>query len=186
MSTPSRALTIRANVRTNADPYIVIGAGNGEKKSYLQAPENSKMNDSYWVVIFDRTNLQTPVVNEVYQAKNNSTIPANFKKYNDKEQYFFFFIANNMSTLHTPQGELFDFLIYNGAGRELRRLEQIHTALGCGSIGHMNYVLTNIFKDSDNSGFEEGDFRNDIIMTLRLLEIEIDGKIWYEPANLEH
>ena len=47
-----------------------------------------------------------------------------------------------LSTLNVPQGAFYDYLAKYGAGRELQRLEQINTSLGCGYITRMSYLLT--------------------------------------------
>jgi hypothetical protein len=57
-------------------------------------------------------------------------------------QYLFAVATQYLSTLHVPQGPLYDFLIKYGAGRQLQKLEQINAVLSCGSYGHMTYVLS--------------------------------------------
>ena len=64
----------------------------------------------------------------------NSTVPAGLDAYMSKPGYLFALVTQYLSTLHVPQGELYDYLVSHGAGRELQRLEQINTSLGCGVI----------------------------------------------------
>ena len=54
----------------------------------------------------------------------------------------FFIGTQYLSTLNMPQGPLYDFLAQYGGGRELQKLEQVANVYGCGSYGHMCYVLT--------------------------------------------
>ena len=60
---------------------------------------------------------------------------------NDPE-YIFAVATQYLSTLHVPQGDFYDFLAKYGAGRELQRLEQINTVLGCGSYQPHGLHLT--------------------------------------------
>ncbi len=56
--------------------------------------------------------------------------------------YLFAVVTQFLSTLDVPQGDFYDYLVSHGAGRELQRLEQINTSLGCGMFGQLSYVLT--------------------------------------------
>jgi hypothetical protein len=56
--------------------------------------------------------------------------------------YLFAVVTQYLSTLHVPQGDFYDYLVAHGAGRELQRLEQINTSLGCGTISRLSYMLT--------------------------------------------
>jgi hypothetical protein len=57
-------------------------------------------------------------------------------------QYIFALATQFLSLLHIPQGDFFDYLMKYGAGRQLQRIEQLNSTLGCGSIGRPTYVLT--------------------------------------------
>jgi hypothetical protein len=78
----------------------------------------------------------------IVPGQNNSSVPAGLDTYMSNPQYIFAVATQTLSTLHVPQGAFYDYLVKYGADRQLQRLEQINSVLGCGSYGHMSYILT--------------------------------------------
>jgi hypothetical protein len=132
------AYTIQGYISSNGIPRITIGQG--QNKQFLKP--NSPADDSYWIAILDASNPGNKVAEFVVSGNNNSTVPAGLDGYMSNPAYLFALVTQYLSTLHVPQGDFYDYLASHGAGRELQRLEQINTSLGCGSISHLSYLLT--------------------------------------------
>ena len=173
-----RSLTLTTSTVQGTAPRLVIGAGNGQSRLSLTPPHGSQLDDIYWITVFDRTDLSKPVANEVIPAKNNTTVPAILKQYEGNKQYFFSFLTHQMLSAHVPQGPLYDYLLKAGGSTELRRIEQIYTDIGCGSIVYLSYGLVNVSADDDETGFEMGDTYGTFYLTLQLQPIELNGTPW--------
>lgn len=119
-------------------PYLVIGAG--RDKTGMR-PDNPK-EDSYWIVIIEAKNPHQKVKEWVVPGQNNSSVPGDLDTYMSNPAYLFAVATQYLSTLHVPQGDFYRYLAKYGAGRELQRLEQVNSVLGCGSYGRMSYILT--------------------------------------------
>ena len=132
------AYTIQGSIANNYQPIIVIGQGSSRASFY---PKQSQ-NDSYWFVILDRTDPRKMVKDFVVPGQNNTTVPAGLEAYMANPQYFYVVVTQALSTLHVPQGALYDFLKKYGAGRGLQRLEQVYMTLSCGTFSHVGYILT--------------------------------------------
>ena len=132
------AYTIRSSNNSGYGPNLCVGQG--RTATWMQ-PQNPQ-DDSYWIVIIDGMNPKNKVKEWVVPGSNNTSVPADLDGYMSNPQYIFAIATQYLSTLHVPQGDLYDYLVKYGAGRELQRLEQINTVLSCGSISRLNYVLT--------------------------------------------
>lgn len=132
------AYTIRGSLMSNSPPYMVVGQGS----SKVGISPTNPVDDSYWFVFLDRNNPKAKAKDFVIPGKNNTSVPADVDAYMTQSQYIFAITTQFLSLLHIPQGELFDYLVQYGAGRALRRIEQLNSSLGCGSIGRPNYILT--------------------------------------------
>jgi len=132
------AYTIRSSMYTNNYPTLFVGQG---KSKIVMHPQNSQ-DDSYWIVIIDGMDPTKKVKEFVVPGQNNSSVPAGLDTYMNNPQYIFAVVTQTLSTLHVPQGDFYDFLVKYGADRQLQQLEQINSVLGCGSYGHMSYILT--------------------------------------------
>lgn len=135
---PMLAYTVQSSPWQNNRPSVTIDVGNNKTGLY---PATS-MDDSYWFVILDAKNPRVKVKEWVQSAASSSTVPPGIDTYMADPDYLFAVCTQYLSTLHVPQGPLYDFLVKYGAGRELQKLEQINAVLSCGSYGHMSYVLT--------------------------------------------
>ena len=133
--------TIQGGGVGNHVPYIHVGWGAESGRFRPSKPQD----DSYWIAILDRNNPKGALVKDfVVPASQNSKVPDGLDYYMINPQYMFVVTTQFLSTLHVPQGAWYDYLVKYGAGRELQRLEQINTTLGCGSVSRMGYVLTGL------------------------------------------
>lgn len=132
------AYTIQSTLYSGGRPSIIVDYG---KNATWMAPNNPQ-DDSYWFVFLNAKNPREKVKEWVVPGQNNSTIPAGIDTYMNDPDYIFAVCTQFLSTLHVPQGPLYDFLSKYGAGRGLQRLEQMSTVLSCGSYSHMAYILT--------------------------------------------
>jgi len=132
------AYTLRPSAFTNNYPSLVVGVGSAGTVMY---PANGQ-DDSYWIVIIDSMKPTTKVAEFVIPGTSNSTVPNGLDQYLSNPQYIFALATQYLNTLHVPQGALYTYLTKYGAGRELQKLEQINSVLGCGSFGRMTYALT--------------------------------------------
>jgi hypothetical protein len=135
---PMIAYTVLSTALQNNPPSVIIGAG--VNKTWLVPA--SPQDDSYWFVFMDAKNPRAKVKEWVQPGRSNSTVPEGIDTFINDPDYLFFVGTQYLSTLHVPQGPLYDFLAKYGAGRELQKLEQVNAVLGCGSYGRMTYVLT--------------------------------------------
>jgi hypothetical protein len=95
-------------------------------------------------------------------------------------QYLFAVATQTLSTLHVPQGALFDFLTKYGAGRELQKLEQLNAVLSCGSFGHVSYALTGQCGPREAGkptppSYERGEYTGNAAMLMMSLMPKMDG-----------
>lgn len=135
---PMLAYTIRGGFHSKLAPEVVVGQG-PSKVGFTPA---NPADDTYWFLFLDRNNPKTKVKDFLIPGQNNTAVPAGVDAYMSNPQYIFAITTQFLSLLHIPQGQLFDYFVKYGAGRALRRIEQLHTSLGCGSISRPNYILT--------------------------------------------
>jgi hypothetical protein len=85
--------------------------------------------------------------------------------------YLFAVVTQYLSTMSVPQGDFYAYLASHGAGRELQRLEQINTTLGCGAISRMSYVLTGQGgpANSGSTAYELGSTSNRVLFLMSLM-----------------
>lgn len=131
------AYTIKGGISSNDYPIVYVGQGT-TKKSFV--PSNPT-NDAYWFFFLDASNPTNKVYDVLVPGANNSTVPSGLQTYMDNPSLLFGIVTQNLSTLHVPQGALYDFFIKYGAGRALQKLEQINTSMSCGYFGWMSYGL---------------------------------------------
>ena len=135
---PLLAYAIKGSILAGGVPFITISQGHTQHQI---APANP-LDDSYWIAILDANNPSNKVQEFVVPSSQNSTVPAGLDAYMSKPGYLFALVTQYLSTLRVPQGDFYDYLVSHGAGRELQRLEQINTSLGCGVIARVSYLLT--------------------------------------------
>jgi hypothetical protein len=132
------AYTVQSTPWANNAPSVTVGIG---RDSTGMRPANPQ-DDSYWFCIINAKNPREKVKDFVLPGTSNSTVPAGIDTYMNNPDYLFAVATQYLSTLHVPQGPLYDFLAKYGAGRELQKLEQVNAVLGCGGYGRVGYVLT--------------------------------------------
>jgi hypothetical protein len=130
--------------------------------------------DSYWFVILNAKNPREKVKEWILPGTENTKIPAGIDTYMNDPDYIFAVTTQFLSTLHVPQGDLYDYLTKYGAGRELQKLEQVNTVLSCGSFSHVSYILTGQCGPRDPnkpgySSYEIGSYSTTPVMLLMSL-----------------
>jgi hypothetical protein len=155
--------------------HVVIG------DQQLQAP-TPYVSGAYWILIVDRTNLK--VLYSAWWSKVDQAPPVS--QWNDP-RYMLVVVADVVPTAHLPSGAFYDFLVDNGAGVALSRLIQIYQALNCGTWGYCAYVLVGQMgpgTPTEYVGIEAGSVQANILLTLQLLGVHVDGGLIYTPVRV--
>lgn len=172
-------LTITATEQNDSAAEIAIGTDKvtlpGKPSSYV---------GGYWVVVVDRRSLKV-VYNQVLDTYDKAP---DIGDYNTPD-YMLLVTTMWLGTGHVPQGAFFDFLIDNGAGRELRRIVQLNHTLGCGSWATVAYCLAGVLGPGlpATRGVEMCDIGGnnlDVIMTAELVPAQIGDTVIYTPSPL--
>lgn len=159
----------------NQSQFMQIGIG---KNILTQTPANP----GYWFVAIDRSSLDV-VYNQLHTSPN--TAP-NLGSHNTGD-YILAMATTGVGLNQQPQGDLFRFLDLNGAGRELRRINQVATQFNCGSLGKFGYALVGVLGGQNQPGFEASQISAPFtgpILTVQLLPVTINGKTTYTPVQL--
>lgn len=164
---PMLAYTIQGSLNPNAAPRITIGQGPTKK---LVTP-NAPAADSYWIVILDANNPTNKVQEFIVPGQNNTAVPSGLDAYMSNPAYLFAVVTQYLSTLHVPQGDFYDYLAAHGAGRQLQRLEQVNTSLGCGSISYMSYALAGQAGAPNGVAYESGSTSSAVLMLMSLMPL---------------
>lgn len=138
----------------------------------------------YWYVIIDRRDLSV-VYNEVHS--DFDTAP-DIGSYNTTD-YILAVATLGVGLNRQPQGSLFKFLDLNGAGRQLRRIDQVAVQLNCGSLGTFGYALVGVLGDLNMPGFEGSQITNPNvgpILTIQLKAVDVNGTNYYTPVELSN
>lgn len=136
----------------------------------------------YWFVVIDRRNLNV-VYNQTQPS--GSTVP-NIAPYNTTD-YILVVATLGVGLNNQPQGALFDFLDVNGAGRQLRHVDQMARQFGCGSLGTFGYALVSVLGNLDQPGFELSQITNPgtgPFLTVQLMPINVGGQVYFTPVAL--
>lgn len=139
---------------------------------------------AYWFVVLDRHTLKV-VYNEVQNSPN--TAP-DIGSYNSPD-YLLVVATMGVGLNDQPQGELFKFLDLNGAGRQLRRVDQVAQQLNCGSLGTFGYALVGVLGNMNLPGFEASQISappTGPILTCQLMPSDINGQTFYTPVQLSN
>jgi hypothetical protein len=157
--------TIQGSMNATTPPKITIGMGPNKQGLTPKSPQD----DSYWIVILDATNPANRVQEFVVPASNNSAVPNGLDQYMTSPAYLFAVVTQHLSTNHVPQGSFYDYLAKYGAGRELQRLEQISTSLGCGVISYMSYALTGHCGQQNGGAYEVASTSGGVLLLKSLM-----------------
>jgi hypothetical protein len=128
--------TIKGGITSFDQPVVYVGTGSNQQ---VLGPPNS-VNDSYWWYFLDNA-TQKMVYNVQVPGSQNSSVPAGINSYMTNPNIFFGVVTQCLSTLHVPQGALYDYLVNYGAGDGLNLLEQLNAIMSCGYFGQVSYVL---------------------------------------------
>jgi hypothetical protein len=163
--------TIRGSISSNDRPVVWVGLG-ANKQAF--APSNPA-DDSYWWYFLDNTTLKL-VHDAVVPGSNNSGIPPGIDTYMANPKLLFGIVTQRLSTLHVPQGALYDYLASYGASKELQRLEQLSVTMGCGYFGWVSYAF--IGQGGPIGGpyppppsYENGSFRHGAVIQMSLVSL---------------
>lgn len=176
MSDPSVPLTIVSSLANNYY-YAQIAIGNN-----ILSQQPSSWN--YWFVVIDRRTLKV-VYNELQQSAN--TAP-NIGTYNSSD-YLLLVATLGIGLNNQPQGALFQFLDANGAGRQLRRVNQVAEQLNCGSLGTFGYALVSMLGNLNAPGFEASQISGPAtgpILTCQLMPTNVNGQTYYTAVELSN
>jgi hypothetical protein len=181
---PMLAYTVQSTPWQNNPPSVIIDVGSKMTTLWPASPQD----DSYWFVIMDAKSPRAKVKEWVVPGTSNSTVPAGIETYMTNPGYLFAVGTQYLNTLHVPQGPLYDFLVKYGAGRELQKLEQIYAVLGCGSYGHMTYVLTGqcgprVSGQPAPPSYETGSYTSAAAMLLMSLMPQANGQPPYSICD---
>lgn len=148
--------------------------------------EQSPTQGGYWIVVIDRSSLAV-VYNKMHSSPNTAPDLGNL----NNTDHILVVASLSVGLNHQPQGEFFKFLDLNGAGRQLRHIEQIATQFNCGSLGTFGYALVGLLGNLNQPGFElsaigslEGVAAAGPFLTVQLMPITIGGKTVYTPVQL--
>jgi hypothetical protein len=147
---PMLAYTIQTSQDSGYMPLVIVGQGAGQ----VNLKPNAPVDDSYWFCILDANKPTNKVTEFIVPGNNNAAVPTGLDAYMSNPAYIIALATQYLSTLHVPQGAFYTYLAQHGAGRELQRLEQINTTLGCGRISRMSYCLT--LQGGNTFGYEKG------------------------------
>ncbi|MCC8999936.1 MAG: hypothetical protein LM522_10650 [Candidatus Contendobacter sp.] len=152
----------------------------GKNVLVQQSPSSGR---AYWFVVIERSSLNV-VYNQLQKAPN---VAPNLGSYNSSD-YILIVATFGLGLDVTPTGDLFQFLDLNGAGRELRRIEQIAQQFGCGTMGTFGYALVGVLGNQNLPGFEASNIAGTTVgpvLTIQLLPVVIPpGKTIYTPVQL--
>jgi len=165
--TPMLAYTIQGFSSSGGITRITIGQRNTKQSIRPTAPAD----DSYWIVILDAHNPTTKVQEFVVPGSSNTAVPSGLDTYMSNPAYLFAVVTQYLSTLHVPQGDFYDYLAAHGAGRELQRLEQVNTSLGCGSISYLSYALTGQCGPTPSAAYERGSTSGGVLLLMSLMPL---------------
>jgi hypothetical protein len=169
---PNVPLTIQGCVYNNYGNVVCIGNNNlglGYSTPNL-----------YWALVIDRTNLN---VVENFTFSDNTDVPAQLVPYQNNSQYMLILSTMQLSSINLPVGNFYQFLVSQGAGAGLQRIEQIFAALNCGTWGNLGYILVTVMDTT--SGYDYSSYNQDaFIATLQLMPIPVGAGVLYTPVEL--
>lgn len=138
----------------------------------------------YWFVILDRGSAKV-VYNQIHAASNS--VP-DLDNYNNSD-HILALATLGVGLNNQPQGELFKFLDLNGAGQQLRHIDQIATQFNCGSLGTFGYALVGVLGNQNLPGFEVSQITSPPtgpILTVQLMPVNVGDKTVYTPVQLSN
>ena len=166
-------LTIQSSNESLLSSQITIGT-NSLELVYNQP-------NLYWILVIDRTDGS---VKENFTFSSNDTVPSQLDPYKGNTQYILVLATQQLSSPNLPTGDLYKYLLSEGAGPELKQLEQIFAAFNCGTWGMMAYAYVAIMGDDSTSGFEASAVSdNAAFLVLQLIPVTVNGQTLYSPTS---
>jgi hypothetical protein len=164
---PMLAYTITGtlNAAPPSLPQISIGQGPSHK---TLAPTATIQSNSYWFCVLDAKNPTVKAAEIIVPGTANHAVPAGLDQYMSNPGYIITLVTHNLSVNNVPQGDFYTYLSKHGASRELQKLEQLNTSLGCGQVTGVSYVLTVV--GGNNYGYERGQEGQRVRYLMSLME----------------
>lgn len=137
----------------------------------------------YWIVLLDRSDLSVKL-NFTFQA--NNAIPSQLAPFiSSQGQYILILTTIGLSSSNLPTGDFYNFLIKEGAGAQLKTLEQIYAAFNCGTWGRFGYTMVTVL-DGENSGsFEFSAITGwAMVSTLLFQPVQVGSQTIYTPIAI--
>jgi hypothetical protein len=139
---PMLGYAVEGSLTSPAYPFIRVSSGIHSVTTI--SPANPQ-DDSYWFVILDANNPASKVKEWVVGANGgNTAVPSGLDQYMSNPAYIFGVLTQSISNAYVPQGDLYDYLVKHGAGRQLQYLEALNIHTGCGQASRCSYVLTGV------------------------------------------
>lgn len=170
---------------TNLPLTLAGGYGSSIVELYVDQTtySASRVDDTFWFVVLDLTNPSGKALCEI-EWKSNTTVPQEVVALSEKDNTLLCFSFINVFANHMPAGDLYQFLIQVGAGRQLRRIEQIVEQSGSNFLDVASYQLVATLDSNDEPGFEDLNWTNNAILTCELMPVEVAGHVVYSPVQL--
>jgi hypothetical protein len=164
-------LTIQCCLYNNYGNVVSIGTNN------LQLGYGTP--NLYWAIVVDRTNLN---VVQNFTFSDNSDVPAQLVPYQNNSQYILILSTMQLSSINLPVGNFYQFLVNQGAGAGLQKIEQIYAALNCGTWGNLGYTLVTVMDTT--AGIDYSAYNQDaFISTLQLMPVQVGTGVLYTPVE---
>jgi len=161
---PMLAYTISGTYASTSIPTISIGQG----PSHVYLKPDNPVQNGYWFCILNAQNPTVKAAEIIVPGTSNHAVPAGLDQYMSNPGYIITLVTQNLSVNYLPQGDFYNYLANHGAGRQLQRLEQLNTSLGCGVITGVSYVLT--VMGGSNYGYEQGSETQRVRYLMSLME----------------
>ncbi len=177
---PNIPLTVLATNGNGKRPHMAIGLYDQPDYNLIDFPGTG---NEYWMVILDRSNLK---VVENFSFIDGSTIPPKMNSYLDNSEYLYVLTTANQLSASVPTGSFYKWLISEGAGLGLRRVERAISALNCSGYLFFSYTLIGIFGSGDSGSLEYANLVDPTLFSpVELMPTTIDGKTIYSPVVLK-
>jgi len=175
INTPLSVVSVQWS--SSGTSYGMIGIGKNILNQQSTKP-------AFWFVVIDRTNLN--VVYNALQSAPDQVPP--ISQWNDAN-HILVVATLSIGLNNQPQGPLFAFLDVNGAGRQLRRVEQLAVQFNCGSLGTYGYALVGVLGNANIPGFEASQVAGPQlgpILTVQLMPVQTPSGVLYTPVDLSN
>jgi len=107
----------------------------------VQAPQDARRAFAYWVI--DRANPQGGLAWKSLSPDANA-VPGGIQSFMD-DGHILVFSCLALNITDVPQGPLYEFLVNNGAGPVLKKIEALNTGFACGVAAlSFSYTLVSI------------------------------------------